>query len=110
MSQRVAASLLHALGHDIAQHLISSDLLDYEERAVTLAEDSDALYSLRTSIESRKHSCAAFDSVRWTRNYEQGLALIYRRHEWGLSPEHVEVEDKAPVFSAEEADAGRSLL
>ena len=65
---------------------------------MALAEDSDRLYSLRQSLEARRDSCAAFDTPRWVRNFEAGLSEIWRRHDAGQPPGHVEVEDKEPVF------------
>lgn len=76
---------------------------DYEELGVALAEDSDRLYSLRQALETRRSSCAAFDTARWVRNLETGLNEVWRRHDQGLAPGHIEVEDSDPVFSTADA-------
>lgn len=72
--------------------------VDYEELAVKLAEDSDRLYSMRTHLEQTRNSSAAFDTRRWVKNFETGLTGVWRRHETGQTPDHVEVEDNEPIF------------
>lgn len=69
---------------------------------MALAEDSDRLYSLRQQLEGRRGNCAAFDTARWVRNAEAGLSEAWRRHDAGLPPGHIEVEDSEPVFTAAE--------
>ncbi len=100
MASRVGASLLSAAG---LPQLITSSFADYEELAVSLAVDSDRLYEMRRHLETVRDNCAAFDTQRWVRNMEAGLQLAWRRHESGLGPDHVEVEDSAPVFNATES-------
>lgn len=109
MASRVAASLLRALGDTVAKELICDTLAEYEERAVQLAEDSDRLYTLRQTIETVRDSSAAFDSLRWTKNFEHGLCMAYKRFELGLSPDHLEVEDRDPVVLVSDKD-GEQLL
>ena len=65
---------------------------------MALAEDSDRLYSLRQQLEGRRSNCAAFDTPRWVKNFESGLNEIWRRHDQGLAPGHIDVEDNEPVF------------
>lgn len=91
MASRVASSVLYAAGLD---ELICTSYSDYEELGVALAEDSNRLYALRQKLERRRMTCAAYDTARWVRNFEQGLALAWRRHEKGLTPEHFDVEDQ----------------
>ena len=67
---------------------------------MALAEDSDRLYSMRQQLESRRMNCAAFDTARWVRNLETGLSEVWRRHDAGTPPGHIEVEDSEPVFTA----------
>ena len=65
---------------------------------MALAEDSDRLYSLRQSLEGRRFTCAAFDTPRWVRNFETGLNEVWKRHDAGMAPGHVEVADEEPVY------------
>lgn len=109
MSARVATSLLQALGKEVSSQLVCQSLQEYEERAVQLAEDSDALYALRQRIDNVREAAAIFDSLRWTRNYEHGILMAFKRFELGLSPDHIEVEDVEPVVRATAHD-GIQLL
>lgn len=95
MASRVGASILNAVG---LNELVCNSYIDYEELAVKLAEDSDRLYSMRTHLEQTRNSSAAFDTRRWVKNFETGLTGVWRRHETGQTPDHVEVEDNEPIF------------
>lgn len=103
MASRVASSVLHATGLD---EMICDSYQQYEELAVALAIDTDRLYEIRQQLEDRRHNCAAFDTRRWVQNMETGLQMAWRRHEQGLPPDHVEVEDNNPIFK----DNQQSLL
>jgi len=96
MSSRVASSVLHATGLD---ELICRNYSEYEELGVALAEDSDRLYSMRQALERRRYTCAAFDTSRWVRNFEQGLAEAWNRHEGGKSNADIDVVDEDPVYT-----------
>jgi UDP-N-acetylglucosamine--N-acetylmuramyl-(pentapeptide) pyrophosphoryl-undecaprenol N-acetylglucosamine transferase len=75
---------------------------EYEELAVSLAQDPDRLFGMRRHLENCRDSCAAFDTARWVRNFEAGLDKIWSRLERKDEPEHVEVTDDAPVFVLQE--------
>lgn len=109
MASRVAASLLRGLGDDVASQLICKDLQEYEERAVALAEDADALYALRQRLETVRETAATFDSLRWTRNFEHGLLMAYKRFELGLAPDHLEVADPEPIVRDDGRDGAQLL-
>jgi len=96
MTSRVAASLLRSVG--LEEDLVVKSYAEYEELCVSLAEDSDRLFQLRTTLEARRNSCALFDSQRWVRNWETALQMAWRRQESRLPPDHLQVEDKEPVF------------
>lgn len=96
MASRVAGSLLHASG--LGEQLVCKTLHEYEELAIALAEDSDRLYTIRQHLEQTRNNNAAFDTVRWVRNFENGINKIWKRHEQNFPPEHIEVEDKDPLF------------
>eukprot|EP00981_Chlorochromonas_danica_P001351 scaffold289_cov169-Ochromonas_danica.AAC.12 len=97
MACRVGASLLGATG--LGNQLVCSSLEEYEELAVSLAEDSDRLYTMRQHLENTRSTSALFDTTRWVRNFESGLIAMWKRHEQGLPPDHIDVVDDAPVFS-----------
>jgi protein O-GlcNAc transferase len=98
MAQRVGHSLLHSLG--LAKQLSAHSLQDYEDKAVQLATDTDALYALRRHIEDVRDTVATFDTPRWVRNFETGLNSAWKRFETGMNPDHIEVEDKAALYEA----------
>lgn len=115
MSSRVGASLLHAVGLDsqlvvhslsgllsfgfvFVTKIIAKLLLEYEELAIQLAEDSERLYAMRQHLESTRNSNALFQTFRWIRNFEQGLLKVWKRYEQSLPPDHIEIEDHEPIF------------
>lgn len=65
---------------------------------MALAEDSDRLYSMRQHLEQTRMTSAAFDTARWVTNFETALTRVYKRYEQGHSPEHIDIEDKGPLF------------
>jgi predicted O-linked N-acetylglucosamine transferase (SPINDLY family) len=96
MASRVSASLLHAVG---LPELAVGSLEEYEELAVALALDADRLFGMRRHIEGCRDSCAAFDTARWVRNFEQGLERAWQRFERKEVPDHIDVLDPEPVFT-----------
>jgi predicted O-linked N-acetylglucosamine transferase (SPINDLY family) len=86
---RVATSLLRAVG---MPELITSTLAEYEARVVELARDRSALHSLRDKLGAQLHSSPLFDSARFTRHFEAGIARAWARHQAGLGAEHIFVD------------------
>ena len=99
MASRVSASLLAAAG---LPELAVTTPEEYEDLAVSLAQDPDRLFAMRRHLENCRDSCAAFDTARWVRNFQTGLDKIWSRLERKDEPEHVEVVDEAPVFVLQE--------
>merc|ERR1711871_1565399 len=100
MSSRVSSSLLSAVG---IPELICASHEEYEEMAVTLAEDSDKLFTFRRKLERSRDSCAAYDTERWVRNLEAGFNEIMDHLEHGKIIEDVYVQDTSPVaFESDE--------
>ncbi|CAN0346546.1 unnamed protein product [Ectocarpus sp. 6 AP-2014] len=92
MATRVAPSLLKAAGAE-GTGLIVESLEEYEERAVSLATDPEKLFEIRSRLEESRHSCPLFDTQRWVRNMEAGLAMAHERFQAGLDPEDLKVKD-----------------
>ncbi|CAN0322176.1 unnamed protein product, partial [Discosporangium mesarthrocarpum] len=90
MATRVASSLLKAAG---LQELIVTSLEEYEELAVALATDPERLFKIRTRLEEGRHTCPLFDTQRWVRSMEAGLAKAYERFQAGLPPADLSIED-----------------
>ena len=76
------------------QDLVTTDAAEYEELAVTLANDVDKLWQLRRKLEEGRDSCALFDTARWVRGFEKGLDKVWERHAEGLERDHVTVEEE----------------
>ena len=67
-ASRVAASLLTAI--DMPE-LITSSLQEYEELAVSLANDSNRVRALKQKLMHNKLSTPLFDSTLFTKDIEQ---------------------------------------
>lgn len=72
---RMAGALLTAAG---LGELITTNLQDYEEKAVALALAPDELARLRASLAQTKESGALFDTARFARNLEARLKELVR--------------------------------
>jgi protein O-GlcNAc transferase len=79
-ASRVGASLLLAAG---LPELIASDLDAYVETAVRLGRDAEARAALRAEVVERRGSCALFDTRRWVRELERGIAAMWATYAAG---------------------------
>ncbi len=87
-TSRVSASLLTAAG---VPELIASDLHEYEERAVRLAEQPNELNAMREKLLANRRKCTLFDTSRYVRNLERALLEMWRIHRAGESPRSIDV-------------------
>lgn len=94
MNQRLTSSLLHSCG---LKNLIVSTYTMYEELAVTLAIDQNQLYGMRKHLELVRDASPAFDTLRWTMNFEKSLAAIWNRREKGGQLDDLVVGDDGPT-------------
>lgn len=85
---RVATSLLRAVG---MPELITSTPAEYEALALRLASDRAALQGLRDKLARQVRQAPLFDSARFTRHFEAGLAAAWARHQAGLGADHIVV-------------------
>merc|ERR1711916_366443 len=90
----MGSSLLSAAG---IPELICNSNEEYEEMAVTLAEDSEKLFTFRRKLERSRNSCAAFDTERWVKNLETGFNDIMGHLEHDKTMEDIYIEDILPV-------------
>ena len=81
---RVATSLLMAAN---LPELITTTLQDYEDRAVALANDRQALRILRARLSHERDSCALFDTQAFTRHLESAFTTMTERARAGLTPQ-----------------------
>ena len=97
-SSRMAGSLLHAV--DMPQ-LITTNLQDYEDLAVKLAQDRPQVEALKQQLHDKRMSCALFDSVQFVRDLEQRYEQIAIKGNAGL---------KAPEFAGARPPVANSTL
>jgi predicted O-linked N-acetylglucosamine transferase (SPINDLY family) len=82
---RVGASLLQAAG---LPDLITENARDYEDLAVRLATDPDALASIKARLT---RSCPLFDTDLFRRNIETAYARMWERWRAGEKPQALHV-------------------
>jgi protein O-GlcNAc transferase len=80
---RVAASLLGAIG---LPELITSDLQSYEELALRLASDPDALAELRARLSRNRSIFPLFDTDRYRRHIEAAYVQMWTTWQEGKPP------------------------
>ena len=86
---RVAASVLGAAG---LGELVVQSLGDYEDMAVTLANDPKRLKQLREKLAAELERMPLFDTPLFTKHIEQAYTRMAERRAAGLAPEHIAVE------------------
>jgi predicted O-linked N-acetylglucosamine transferase (SPINDLY family) len=87
-ASRMAASLLQALE---LPELIADNPVEYERRAVDLAQNPAHLSALKQKLASKLRSAPLFDSIRFTRHLESAYGALHARHAAALPPEHLHV-------------------
>lgn len=86
---RVGGSLLHAAG---LPDLVTDTPADYEALALALAHDPARLAEVRARTAAARHTSALFDTIRFTRHWEAGLAAAIARSRAGLVPDTIIVD------------------
>jgi predicted O-linked N-acetylglucosamine transferase (SPINDLY family) len=86
---RMAASLLRAAG---LPGLIAPTRNAYEELAVKLATDSQAMGEIRRQLSLLREGAPLFDSVGHCRSLEAAYSGMHERHKAGLAPAHIGVD------------------
>jgi predicted O-linked N-acetylglucosamine transferase (SPINDLY family) len=87
---RVAASLLNAVG---LPELITRDHAGYEALALELARNPEQLRALREKLAANRLTQPLFDTALFTRHLEAAYLAMQARHEAGLGPDRIVVED-----------------
>ncbi|CAM9696992.1 unnamed protein product [Chrysoparadoxa australica] len=90
MATRVGGSLLKAAG---LEEMLVGSYQEYEELGVKLATDTDKLFDVRSRLEAARESCPLFDTVRWVKNFENGLQQAYDLFQAGEAPKDLSCED-----------------
>ncbi|KAK9476427.1 glycosyl transferase family 41-domain-containing protein [Lipomyces japonicus] len=80
MCSRIAASILKsAINEKMANWLIVNSEQEYEDRAVELSLNRDELLKIRYNLYIGREKAPIFDTVRWTRDLEQGYWMMWQR-------------------------------
>ncbi len=82
-AQRVAASLLHAVG---LPQLVCHDVAGYVELIAELAQDAPRRHALKQQLEQQRLNCHLFDSAARAREMENLLQRMWQRATAGLAP------------------------
>lgn len=85
---RVATGLLHAIG---MPELVTGSLKEYEELAVRLAYDEEALRSIKLKLLVNKSSYPLFDTTQFCRHLESAFVGMWERQQAGKAPESFSV-------------------
>ncbi len=88
-ASRVAASLLGAVG---LAGLAVNSAEDYEEMAVRLAEDREALGAIRDHLWDNRRDLPLFDNARFTAELGEALWRMASRWHQGQAPQHMPLE------------------
>ena len=94
---RVAASVLHAVG---LPELAVANLEDYKKLAVHLAQDTNALASLRGKLERQRLTQPLFDTQRFVRNLEDAYGRMHEISRSGRTPESFAVPDRTVMMAS----------
>ena len=92
MASRVVYSHLTSL--DLFRQLVANNVSHYIQLAVKYYEDKDALLELRAAIlEAKKNDLGLFNSQQFVQKFVEGLESVWRRHENGLQPDHLNLSE-----------------
>lgn len=91
---RVAASLLTAIS---LPELIVTTMQDYEDLAVELATNAKKLAAIKTKLVDNAPKKPLFDTRLFTRHMEIAYQAMYRRHQSGLPPDHMNVANPIEI-------------
>jgi len=85
---RVATSLLHAIG---LPEMATPTLEEYEQFALKLARDADALSAVKTKLARNRTTYPLFDTARFCRHLESAYTTMWERAERGEAPRPIVV-------------------
>jgi predicted O-linked N-acetylglucosamine transferase (SPINDLY family) len=98
-ASRMAGSLLNAVG---LPELIATDLQDYEDKAVALAQNPDRIAMMKQHLANERLRCPLFDTPKFVRDLEE---LFYNlvAHEGSTQNKFAVSADVSSTSSREEA-------
>jgi protein O-GlcNAc transferase len=68
---------------------------EYKNLAIHLAQDPNALASLRGKLDRQRLTCPLFDTQRFVRNLEVAYSRMHETSRSGRAPESFSVPDRA---------------
>lgn len=96
-AQRVAASLLHAVG---LEALVTHAVDDYVAAATALAQDAPRRAALRVHLEAQRDTSALFDGARFARDLEALYERMWAGAVAGQPPQHLPADRTSPETNA----------
>jgi predicted O-linked N-acetylglucosamine transferase (SPINDLY family) len=72
--------------------LVAATPEEYERLALHLARNPWALNDIKAKLARNRHSCALFDTARFTRHLEAAFTRMVERTRSGMAPESFAVE------------------
>lgn len=85
---RVAASLLNAIN---LPELIAATPETYEQMAIDLATHPEKLAAIKRKLAENRLTTPLFDTKLFTKHIEAAYTAMYKRHQAGLSPDHIAI-------------------
>ena len=89
-ASRVASSILSAVE---LPELITYSTLEYEQKAIELAQDFSKLVEVKEKLLNNKNNTRLFDTPNFTSSLERAYSEIYSRYQKGLPVEHVHCDE-----------------
>ncbi len=83
-ASRMSSSILKAVG---LEEMITHSLLEYEAKAVQLAQNSHLIKALKEKLGKNKHKAPLFDTRRFTGHLEKAYEKIWGHYCSGKDPE-----------------------
>ena len=71
--------------------LITRNLEEFEDLAVRMAHDRDALAAIRGKLWDQRLECPLFDIERYVRHLESGFELMWDNHLSGKLPRDIDI-------------------
>jgi protein O-GlcNAc transferase len=85
-ASRVASSILTAAN---LPELVTSNLAEYQQLAISLAKDTDRLKVIREKLQIIKTSSQLFNTQKFTADLESIYLQMYENYVSGKNPEHI---------------------
>jgi protein O-GlcNAc transferase len=87
---KMAASLLNAIG---LPELITTTSEAYEQMAIDLATNPEKLGAIKRKLVENRLTTPLFDTELFTKHIEAAYTAMYQRHQAGLAPDHIVIEN-----------------